>query len=50
MKTKLLFILLLFTSVFFTSCTEEDERESCEELGCQWYMPLDGDEWQCDCS
>ena len=39
MKTKFLFILLLFIPVFFTSCDEEDEIEACEELGCYWGLP-----------
>ncbi|WP_271424463.1 hypothetical protein [Aequorivita sinensis] len=49
MKTKILFILLLFVSVFVTSCEEEDPKESCEELGCQWYLPLGEQEWICNC-
>ncbi|RDK86967.1 hypothetical protein C8D94_102145 [Marinirhabdus gelatinilytica] len=49
MKTKFLFILLLLISIGFTSCEEEDAKESCEDLGCQWYQPLDEDEFICSC-
>lgn len=49
MKTKILFILLLFVSVSVTSCDEEDAKESCEELGCQWYLPNGEQEWICSC-
>lgn len=49
MKTKILFILLLFVSVFVTSCTEEDEKEKCEDWGCQWYLPAGEDEYTCSC-
>ncbi len=49
MKTKFLFILLLFVAAFFTSCEKEDAKESCEDLGCQWVQPLDEDEFRCSC-
>lgn len=49
MKTKCLFILLLFIPVFFTSCDEEDAQESCEDLGCTWHIPIGEEEWQCSC-
>ncbi len=49
MKTKFLFILLLFIPVFFTSCDEEDEADTCEELGCVWLLSPSDDEFHCDC-
>jgi hypothetical protein len=49
MKTKFLLIPILFVSLFFTSCEEEDAKESCEDLGCQWYQPLGEDEFICSC-
>ena len=49
MKTKFLFILLLISPFLFTGCDEEDAKESCEDLGCQWYRPLDEDEFICSC-
>jgi len=51
MKTKLLFILLLFIPVFFTSCEEEEECESCDctELGGSFVLNDDG-ELFCDFS
>jgi hypothetical protein len=48
MKTKLLFILLLFVSVFVTGCEEEDARESCFDLGCTWEEPV-GEDGFCQC-
>ncbi len=47
MKTKFLFILLLFIPVFFTSCDEEEEIERCEELGGTWIKPYGENEFRC---
>ena len=50
MKTKFLVFLLLFSPDFFTSCDDEfSPQESCEDLGCQWYQPLDESEFRCSC-